>query len=122
MDIENGEWEFLVNLDVDYMCKYVKQFMLETHTPQVNPNVFNLNLEQALRVMRKLERCFLLYHRDTRFYRDFGQGTYAVWKTEFQEPITYKIDLNEFKSELKIIDFMVTYGELYFVNKEFLKN
>ena len=120
MDIENGEWEFLLNLNIDYMCKYVKQFMLETHTPEVNPNTFNLNLEQSLKVMRKLEKCFRLFHRDTRFYKDQGSGLYAFYKTEFQEPITYKIDLNEFKSELKIIDFMVTYGELYFVNKEFL--
>ncbi len=121
MDIENGEWEFLLNVNVDYLCKYVKQFMLETHTPEINLNVFNVPLEGALKLMRSLEKCFLLFHRDTRFYKDGKVGKYGFWKTEFQEPIEYKIPLNEFKNELEIIDFMVTYGELYFVNKNYLK-
>ena len=120
MDIENGEWEFLLNVNVDYLCKYVKQFMLETHTPEINPNVFNVNFQGALKLLRTLEQCFLLFHRDTRFYRDAMVGKYGFWKTEFQEPIVHKIDLKEWKSELEIIDFMVTYGELYFINKNFL--
>ena len=121
MDIENAEWDFLLNLDVDYMCKHVKQFMLETHTPEISAaGIFNLHMPEALEVMRKLEKCFLLFHRDTRFYRDNRNGAYGFWKSEFQEPFVHKIDVNEFKSELKIIDFMVTYGELYFVNQNFL--
>ena len=118
MDIELGEWDFLHNLDVDFMCKHVKQFMLETHTPDATNPL--LKLTEALNVMRRLEKCFLLFHRDTRFYRDNRNGAYGFWKSEFQEPFVHKIDVNEFKSELKIIDFMVTYGELYFVNKNFL--
>ena len=123
MDIESGEWDFLLHLDLVFMCKHVKQFMLETHTPEITPaTVFSLNWTEALNVMRKLEKCFLLFHRDTRFYRDNRNGAYGFWKSEFQEPFVHKIDVNEFKSELKIIDFVVTYGELYFVNKKFLKN
>ena len=122
LDIENGEWEFLLNVNVDYLCKYVKQFMLETHTPEVVPDVKSVPLKEALKIMRKLEKCFLLFHRDTRFYKDGKAGKYGFWKTEFQEPIEYQIPLKEYRDELQIIDFMVTYGELYFINKNFLKN
>ena len=121
LDIENGEWEFLMNVNVDYLCKYVKQFMLETHTPEVVPDVKSVPLKEALKIMRKLEKCFLLFHRDTRFYKDGKAGKYGFWKTEFQEPIEYQIPLKEYRDELQIIDFMVTYGELYFINKNFLK-
>jgi hypothetical protein len=121
MDIENGEWDFFLNLNVDYLCKYVKQFVLETHTPEIVPNVKSVKLKEALKLMRDLEKCFLLFHRDTRFFKEGKIGKYGFWKTEFQEPKEYKIPLIEYKDELHIIDFMVTYGELYFVNKEFLK-
>jgi len=121
VDIDNGEWDFLSYVNVDYLCKYVKQIMFETHTPEIVPDVKSVPLKEALKLMRSLEKCFLLFHRDTRFYKEGKAGKYGFWKTEFQEPIEYKIPLNEFKNELEIIDFMVTYGELYFVNKNFLK-
>ena len=93
---------------------------METHTPSRN-QVFSQKLNQALMLMRRFEKCFRLFHRDTRFYRERApEGLYTNWKTEFPEPITYKIDLNEWKSELELIDFMVTYGELFFVNREFI--
>ena len=120
MDIENGEWEFFLNINMNYLCKYVKQFAIETHTPEINPKVFSVKLKGALKLMRSLEQCFLLYHRDTRLYKEFKPGKYGWWKTEFQEPVEYKMDLKEWENELKIIDFMVTYGELYFVNINFL--
>ena len=113
MDIESGEWMFLLNIDMDYICKYVKQFLIESHSSiSVAQAGHSLNDEEALKAMRKLEQCFLLFHRDMRF---FEEG-----KSEFQEPITYKVDLKRFKSETKLIDHLVTFGELYFVNKEFL--
>ena len=121
MDIENGEWEFLLNVNVDYLCKYVKQFMMETHTSDIIPKAKSVPLKVALKLMRNLEKCFLLFHRDTRFYKDGKVGKYGFWKTEFQEPIEYQIPLKEYRDELQIIDFMVTYGELYFINKNFLK-
>ena len=105
MDIESGEWEFLLHIDINFLCKNVKQFMLETHTPKLNPKIFDLNLDGALKVLRKLEKCFRLFHRDTRFYRDNRNGLYGFWKSEFQEPYTHKIDVGEYKSELKLIDF-----------------
>ena len=115
MDVENSEWGLFLNLDIDYFCKYVKQFVLETHTQEVNPKVvfpkFN-PLEQ----LRKLEKCFSLFHRDTRFYKELKVSPYGFFKTEFQEPKTYMLNISEYNNERELIDFMVTYGELYFLN------
>ncbi len=35
-DIEGAEWQVLEELDVDYMCKYVKQILLETHPSRMD--------------------------------------------------------------------------------------
>ena len=73
-----------------------------------------------LGLLKKLEKCFVLYHRDTRFYREDASEPYGFWKTEFQEQIIYQILLADYKTE-KLFDFMFTYGELYFVNINFKK-
>ena len=116
IDIEMGEWIVLNDLDVDYMCKYVKQFMLETHPTFVFPSV-QTNPNDHLRSLRKFEKCFRLFHRDTRFFKRDD----PYYRSEFQEPISHMIALNDFKTEIKLMDYMVTYGELYFVNKNFLR-
>ena len=108
MDIENYEWEFFHTIDMDYMCEYVKQFVLETHPAQI-PAYKHVN------ALRKLEKCFRLFHRDTRFYSEDG-----FLKTEFQEPIEYLVPLRKYKTEISLIDYMVSMGELYFVNINFL--
>ena len=56
MDIESGEWEFLLNIDMDYMCKYVKQFVFETHSTRSYSH--SLNDNDALKAVRKFEQCF----------------------------------------------------------------
>ena len=113
-----AEWRVFDEFDVNYLCAHVKQIMFETHTAYLFPNVAT-DPERHLFILRKLEKCFRLIRRDTRFFREFTVNQYGFQKTEFQEPITYKIDLAEFKSEEKLIDFLVTYGELYFVNINF---
>ena len=117
MDIENGEWDVLRDMDIDYLCKYVKQFMMETHIWKLSPGVSS----QFLRLVKKLEKCYLLFRRDTRFYQEFINGPYGFQKTEFQDPKTYRISLNDFIDENDIINFMVTFGELYFVNENFIE-
>ena len=120
MDVENSEWGMFFNLNIDYMCEYVKQFVLETHTQEVNPKVV-LPKFNPLEQLRKLEKCFSLFHRDTRFYKELERSPYGFYKTEFQEPKNFRLNISEFNNELELIDFMVAYGELYFLNENFLK-
>ena len=107
MDIENAEWSVLANFDIDYACKYFKQFMLETHSFNRRFNPFYLE------ILRKLEKCFLLFRRDTRFF-------VTQDKTEFQHHKIFKLDLEPFENEIVLINYVITYGELYFLNKNFL--
>jgi len=65
MDIEKGEINVLENLDMDYACKYFKQFVLETHP--LSPNEIFSRYTYIL--LQKLHKCFLLFHRDTRFFK-----------------------------------------------------
>ena len=122
MDIENSEWSFLISLDMDYACKYIKQFMIETHTAKIEPNAYNRNKKfNPLTELRKLEKCFSLFHRDTRFYQYYGKGPYGYLETEFQASKRFKLDLSDFTTDLDLIDYIVTFGELYFLNEKFLK-
>ena len=61
IDIEGGEASIIFNLDMDYACKYFKQFAFETHPPKLGKYPFQL--------LSKLEKCFSLFHRDTRFFK-----------------------------------------------------
>ena len=56
MDIEGAEKQFLYHIDMNYACKYIKQFVLETHLN----NRLDLKLYYRL---KKLEHCFSLFHR-----------------------------------------------------------
>ena len=123
MDIENGEWSVLIHLDIDYACEYFKQFILETHTSKINSRTFNQNKDfNPLNALRRLEKCFLLFHRDTRFYSSSQMDRYGFDETEFQNHKKFKLDLYEFKDEIELFEFMITFGELYFLNKRFLGN
>ena len=62
IDIEYGEFDLLTNLDIDYACKYFKQFMLETHPKSFRDTSFYY-------LLKRLDPCFLLFHRDTRFFK-----------------------------------------------------
>ncbi len=120
MDIENSEWDVLRDINVDYLCKYVKQFMLETHI--VNREIKIGMSKSFFNQLKILEKCFLLFRRDTRFYQERIFYKNNMLKTEFQPPRTYKISLDQFLDENDIIDFMVTYGELYFINGNFIQS
>lgn len=122
MDIELAEWDVIDSLDMNYICKYVKQFAIETHTFNINPNKLNTTSLEPLSLLRKLEKCFSLFHRDTRLFKEFINGPYGFQKTEFQYPRRYKLPLDLFNSEIELINHLITYGELYFVNENFLTN
>jgi hypothetical protein len=111
MDIENGEKTVLEEMDIDYFCKYVKQYELEIHSAW---------RKKARQLMSRLEKCFYLYFRDTRFYmheRD-GPGGYL---TEFQlKSSGVAIELASFRDDIELADYIFTMGELYFINLNFV--
>lgn len=107
MDIEGPEKDILNDLDIEYACKYIKQLMFESHE--------NLRF----RDLEKLEQCFLLFRRDTRFFRNFKEYPQGVL-TEFQAPDGYKINVTEYHNETYLAEFMFVTGELYFANRNFL--
>ena len=70
---------------MNYACKYIKQFLFETHKHDYN-------------LLKKLELCFSLFHRDTRFLSGDAQGS-TGHLTEFQNPKSnFKIELNKFEN------------------------
>jgi len=113
IDIENSEWSVLENMDMDYACKYFKQIPFETHMPYG----FKVDI---LRILRRLEKCFLLYRRDPKFYKKFSRKPYGFLMTEWQLEDGYLLDIKEFKNEINLINFLLTIGEFYFVNQNFL--
>jgi hypothetical protein len=106
MDIEEGEKTVLEEIDMEY----VKQFALEVH----------LKLRQDVRkLLTKLEICFYLYHRDTRFFMHDGLGA-TGHLTEFQAKNQTRIELATFQDEVEMAEFMFSMGKLYFINSNFL--
>ena len=116
MDIEGYEDNILNTIDLDYLCKYVKQIFLENH-PKDYKTKSSLRF---IKPLQKFEKCFLLFKRDTRFFLDPNADQYGNAKTEFQLPKSYKLDLNLFDDEIDLINYVVTHGELYFINFNFL--
>ena len=105
VDIEGEEWNVFMNMDMEYICKYVKQLMFETHK--------NFKFEELAR----LEKCFYLFYRHTRFFLHDVYGTPTGGRSEFQNG--YKLDLNLFKNEISLAEYMFVNGEFYFVNGNF---
>ena len=112
MDIEGGEYSVLENLDIDYACKYFKQFMLETH-PQGN------DATEINKLLRKLEKCFSLFHRDTRFFKGDTWGS-TGHLTEYQNINGFSFNIKDYKTELGLANFIFSFGELYFINRNFI--
>jgi hypothetical protein len=116
MDIEGVEDNILNTIDVNYLCKYVKQFYIENHAKGAKTQASL----RFIRPIQKLESCFLLFKRDTRFFMDISKDKYGNFKSEFQEPKS-NINLNYFDDEIDLINYVVTSGELYFININYLK-
>ncbi|CAF0955903.1 unnamed protein product [Brachionus calyciflorus] len=109
MDIEGPEKDVINNMDMDYACKYFKNLIFETHA--------NCNFKD----LEKLEKCFRLFYRSTRFFKGDTFGAPTGHLTEFQNPNGWKLDIKQYENEIKLAEFMFTSGELYFVNINFLK-
>ena len=113
MDIEGAEWNVIQQMDIDYVCKYFKQMVFATHHrghPHQNA--------ENLKTVRRLESCFLLFRRDTRFYAH-AEYTDLGWLTEFQHDV--KINVRSYgRDGAELAAYLFSIGELYFVNKNFL--
>lgn len=107
MDIESGEINVLEEFNIDYACKYYKQFVLETHAASLTQNLHDL--------MLKLDKCFSLFHRDSRLIGPnySGEVVLDVAKTGFN------INLQHFVNEINLANFLISTGELYFINENF---
>jgi hypothetical protein len=109
IDIEGPEVGVIASMDMDYFCKYVKQFVVETHKNMPGGLLF------------KLEKCFYLFHRDHRFMLKRLRGR-TGWLTEWQNPGGFLLNLSYFKNEIDLATTLFTRGELYFVNQIFLSS
>lgn len=108
IDTEGAEWESLphiMNTYPDLLCKQVKQLALETHS-------WLYNHTHNYLIIKSLEKCFRMYRRDHRFYLNLEP-------TEWQLN-SFMLDIKKYKDELELAIVLLTYGELYFVNKNFL--
>ena len=121
MDIEGGEWSVVLNLDMEYACRHFKQMLIETHTMDV-PGVKEApraNMRLGFKVLARLEKCFLMYHRHTRFaVCDQWGATGHI--SDYQNPKGCLINIKEYGDETDLAAFMFAHGELYFLNKNFL--
>ena len=107
MDIEGPEKEIINNMDMDYACKYFKSMVFETHT------------NSKFADLVKLEKCFRLFFRSTRFFAGDSSGP-TGHLTEYQNPNGWSLNIAKYGNELGLAEFMFTSGELYFVNINFV--
>jgi hypothetical protein len=108
LDTEGAEWESLPHImstNSDLLCKYVKNFALETHS-------WLYNHTHNYLIVKSLEKCFRMFKRDQRFYL-------SITGTEWQMN-SFMLDIKKFKDEIELATVLFTYGELYFVNINFL--
>ena len=107
IDTEGAEWEsipYIMSTKPELLCKYVKQIAIETHS-------WLYTHESNYKVLKSLEVCFRLYRRDQRFYL----SSESEWLIK-----GFQLPLNKFKNEVDLARFLFLYGELYFINKNFL--
>lgn len=108
IDIEGDEKTVFEKINVDYACKYFKQFMFETHK---NFKFFEL---------KKFEKCFRMFHRDGRLFKKDFINTPTGTLTEFQNPDGFLLEIKEFKNEVNLAEYLIVNGEFYFININFL--
>lgn len=106
MDIEGEEVGVFKQLDMSYACKYFKQIVFETHK--------NFRFKDLV----KLEECFFMFYRHTRFFIHdlYNQPTGLL--TEFQQK-NFSLDISLFKNETYLAEYMFVNGEFYFANENF---
>ncbi len=127
LDIAGVEWEFLRTLDIEYACKNIKQLIVDTHPLVKEKRTKHLGL------IKKLEKCFLLFHRSSIFLQkdlvaERAEEEKRLLNVKGQRMGTKPVDskshklheLTLYDNEIDIINHLFLYGRLYFVNKHFL--
>jgi hypothetical protein len=109
IDTEGAEWDVIADVmsrQPGLLCDHVKQLAVETHS-WLNNHTYNYA------VIRKLDACFRLFRRDQRFYIELE-------KTEWQRKDGFYLNLKMFHDEIDLARVLFIYGELYFVNVNFI--
>ncbi|RNA07952.1 methyltransferase 24 [Brachionus plicatilis] len=94
IDIEGDEKKVFHTLDVDYACKYFKQFMFETHK--------NFKFKE----LAKFEKCFRMFHRDGRLFMKDFIDTPTGTLTEFQNPGGFLLEIKDFRNEINLAEYL----------------
>ena len=103
IDTEGAEVGVLKTFDMDYACKHIKQLVGESHS-------FALLGSNPFKLLSRLEKRFSLFHRDMRFA--YSEGDL------FQDGALIKT--KNYGTETYLSQFMMSYGELYFININFV--
>jgi len=111
MDIDGVEWKFLDSLSMEYACRFVKQLVLVTHP------VKDLKTHDSIVALKKLEKCFRLFHRKSRF---FDKGVSLTPEKKAPRAPYVEKEVSVFDNELSLVNYLFAYGQLSFVNKNFL--
>jgi hypothetical protein len=108
INIGSNEWDAINSFDMNYLCQFVKQILIETHydSRTIVPGLSKYYME----ILRTFEKCFLLFHRESRFLHYLQDGEINFIKN----------GLYEFNDDADIFEFMITFGNSYFVNANFL--
>ncbi|CAF0854054.1 unnamed protein product [Brachionus calyciflorus] len=92
------------------VIKYFKSFIFETHR------------NCKFRDLVKLEKCFRLFFRSTRFFSRNLSVSPTGQLTEFQNPNGWKLQIKKYKNEINLAEFMFTSGELDVSDESYNEN
>lgn len=128
LDIAGAEWEFMRVFDVEDACVNIKQLVIDTH-----PLAKGKHISTYMSLMKRLEKCFLLFHRTSRLFQTNADDERVIDKklllkkpaekmgTKPMSSKNYKLqELFLYHNEIDMVEHLFLYGRLSFVNKNFL--
>jgi hypothetical protein len=103
---------------LNYFVIMLKKIAIETHP--FYPDLRKVGgwarfMVKFIKLSKVIDICFRLFKRDHRFYLS-GSVT-SEWQKENSD---FKLQLHRFKDEVDLARFLITSGELYFINNNFL--
>lgn len=110
LDLAGDEWDFIRELDIDYACTHIKQLIVETQP---------FSVKDSVTVLKKLEKCFSLFHRKNWLNKN-------RFTAKGQRDVNKKNSANKMQRQsgdssiADMLNDIISYGELYFVNTKFL--
>ena len=94
-----------------------EQLSFETHPYN---ELYYLDYDYITKTLKRLEKCFLLYRRDAKFFKAYIDKPYGFLLTEWQIKNGFLLNTTFFEDEISLSKFLFSIGELYFVNENFL--